>query len=49
MNYVQDNKDPGNTFNLAKSGQELCRPWYIFHGLFIGCPPKSKYQSSISG
>jgi hypothetical protein len=25
-------KDPGNTFNLAKSGQELCRPWYIFMG-----------------
>jgi hypothetical protein len=21
---------PGNTFNLAKSGQELCRPWHIF-------------------
>jgi hypothetical protein len=20
-------KDPGNTFNLAKSGQEFCRPW----------------------
>jgi hypothetical protein len=26
-------KDPGNTFNLAKSGQELCRPWYIFYGI----------------
>jgi hypothetical protein len=20
---------------LAQSGQELCRPWYIFHGIFI--------------
>ena len=31
-------KDPGNTFNLAKGGQELCRPWYIFHGIFIETP-----------
>jgi hypothetical protein len=29
----------GNTFNLAKSGQELCRLWHIFYGLLIGCPP----------
>jgi hypothetical protein len=31
------------------SEQELCRPSIFFHGLFIGTPPKSKYQSSISG
>jgi hypothetical protein len=23
-------KDPGNTFSLAKGGQELYRLWYIF-------------------
>ena len=40
-------KDPGNTFNLAKGGQELCRPWYIFHGIFIETPPQFvfKYQN----
>jgi hypothetical protein len=31
-------KDPGNIFILAKNGQELCRPWYIFHGIFIENP-----------
>jgi hypothetical protein len=31
-------KHPGNTFNLAKGGQELCRPWYIFYGIFIETP-----------
>ena len=31
-------KDPGITFNLVKSGQKLCRPWYIFHGIFIETP-----------
>jgi hypothetical protein len=34
----------------AKSGEELCRPWYIFHGIFIEFPPnpniKVIYQDS---
>jgi hypothetical protein len=29
---------PGNTFTLAKGGRKLCRPWYIFHGIFIETP-----------
>jgi hypothetical protein len=37
--YLKSVKDPDNTFKLAKSGQELCRPWYIFHGIFIETPP----------
>ena len=31
------------------SGQEPCRPSIFSHGLFIGTPPKYKYQSIISG
>jgi hypothetical protein len=27
------------------SGKELCRPSAIFHGIFIGSPTQSKYQS----
>jgi hypothetical protein len=28
-----------HTSGYVWSGQELFRPSYIFHGLFIGCPP----------
>jgi hypothetical protein len=35
---IFEKKMPGNTFNLAKGGQELCRPWYIFHGILIETP-----------
>jgi hypothetical protein len=38
MKALKSVKDPGNTFNLAKSGQELCRSWYIFYGIFIEIP-----------
>jgi hypothetical protein len=41
-------KDPGKTFNLAKSGQELCRPWYIFHGIFIKTPAPHFFSNKIS-
>jgi hypothetical protein len=44
--------DPDNTFKLAKSGQELCRSWYIFHGIFIETPPPQfsfKYQNWYFG
>jgi beta-lactamase regulating signal transducer with metallopeptidase domain len=37
-------KDPGNTFNLARSGQELCRPWHIFHGIFMETPSTICFQ-----
>jgi hypothetical protein len=38
-------KDPGNTFNLAKGGQELCRPWYIFYGIFIETPLHNMFSN----
>ena len=42
-------KDLGNIFDLNPKWQELCRPWYIFHEIFIETPPlhktKFKYQS----
>jgi hypothetical protein len=28
-------KDLGNIFDLIPKWQELCRPWYIFHEIFI--------------
>jgi hypothetical protein len=34
-------KEPDNTFSLAKSGQELCRPWHIFYGIFIESRPST--------
>jgi hypothetical protein len=39
-------KDPGNIFNLAQSGQELCRPWYILYGIFIENPLHKFFQIS---
>jgi hypothetical protein len=28
----------------SQSGQELCRPWYIFHGIFIETPSTICFQ-----
>jgi hypothetical protein len=39
-------KDLGNIFNLNPKWQELCRPWYIFHEIFIETPPPSTKQNS---
>jgi hypothetical protein len=45
-NIYQSVKDPGNTFSLAQSGQELCRPRYIFYGIFIETPLHNCFQIS---
>jgi hypothetical protein len=35
-------------FTLTPSGQELCRPWYIFHGILIEIPSTKCFQISSS-
>jgi hypothetical protein len=45
---LQSVKGPGNTFDLKPKWQELCRPWYIFHEIFIETPPPPQNKIQIS-